>query len=165
MHDLATFQILLCLLQFRFPLMSHVLSMKQGKCQKKTKNILKLPDWLMIRQGIFNHDMITLNSGCGKLSNFALQLNVFGVTIQQPLMILHFYSPVFASLPMMTIIPGIFKSWLSVTISCQSLQREFRPSVIQIFTPIRDPRANWSGTFCFPNIWRTDILCSGFKLL
>ena len=50
----------------------------------------------MMRQGIFNHDMITLNSGCGKLSNFALQLNVFGVTIQQPLMILHFYSPVFA---------------------------------------------------------------------
>ena len=51
----------------------------------------------MIGQSIFNHDMITLNSGCGKLSNFALQLNVFGVTIQQPLMILHFYSPVFAS--------------------------------------------------------------------
>ena len=96
----------------------------------------------MMGQSIFNHDMITLNSGCGKLSNFALQLNVFGVTIQQPLMILHFYSPVFASLPMMTIILGIFGSWLSVTISCQSLLRELRPSGIQIFTPIRDLRAN-----------------------
>ena len=39
---------------------------------------------------MFNHDMITINSGCGKFTNFALQLNVFGVTIQQPLMSLHF---------------------------------------------------------------------------
>ena len=42
--------------------------------------------------------MITLNSGCGKFTNFALQLNVFGVTIQQSLMILHFLNLTFASL-------------------------------------------------------------------
>lgn len=66
--------------------------------------------------------MITLNSGCGKFTNFALQLNVFGVTIQQSLMILHFLNLTFASLPMTTIILCIFGSWLSVTISCQSLE-------------------------------------------
>ena len=96
----------------------------------------------MISLSIFNYDMITLNSGCGKFTNFALQLNVFGVTIQQSLMILHFLNLTFASLPMTTIILCIFGSWLSVTISCQSLEPGLSASDIQIFIPIRDPRAN-----------------------
>ena len=135
------------------PMLSHPLHNEARKVSEKNrKSFKKLQDWLMISWSIFNYDMITLNSGCGKFTNFALQLNVFGVTIQQSLMILHFLNLTFASLPMTTIILCIFGSWLSVTISCQSLEPGLSPSDIQIFIPIRDPRANWRGTFCFPRL-------------